>query len=424
MFNWKAAIALTMTAVLLVGAIWLPAAAQSDSLSGSLTTGTTGTTALSLTPVGQTESLYSQRVRDGSYSFSNVLPGTYTLKAENSRRATRTYEVTISEDGTASQDIKLCAYGDVNLDGKINVVDTARIYAYVRKTGQITDAYALICADYNQDGRINVGDTAKIYTLVRNPVPEETDPTEPPEWTVPSDPFDVTTPMDPFDPTEPEKEYPVPSNPVVDNADEPIEVGGTLSFEASVQAGHLVHYNLFRISGTFLVIEDPNVYVIYDGKTYTPENGVVTVPDLYTNSSQTPVKLAIGNKGVTDKVYAVTLAYPQGHQMNPYDLANGNLTTFCEEGNSQGVYYSFTAETSGTLTVRIKSVSGAKSCNLTLTNDNLIGGTLSESTEDNGTSSVSMTMNAGETVILNVVVNPENGFNYPEATVNTVVRFR
>lgn len=341
-------------------------------------------------------------------------------------RVTRTYEVTIGE-GTVTQDVKLCPLGDVSLDGKIKVVDTALVYAHVRKTGEITDPYALLCADFTGDGRINVGDTARIYALVRNPEPEETDPTEPPEWSKPSDPFDSTTPIDPFDPTKPEedeKEYPVPSNPVVDNAAEPIEIGGTLEFEAAVQPGHLVHYWIYRVSGTSLEIQDPNVYVIYNEKTYTPENGVLTVPDLYTDSTQIPVKLAIGNKGITNKTYTVTLKYPQGHQMNPYPLSTGNLSTYCEEGNSQGIYYSFTAQTSGTLTVRIKNITGAKSCNVILTSETLLGGTHSESTDDNGTNSVSMAMTAGETVIVNIVVNPENGFNYPQANITTVVRFR
>ena len=125
-----------------------------------------------------------------------------------------------------------------------------------------------------------------------------------------------------------------------------------------------------------------------------------------------------------NKTYTVKLTYPQGHRMNPYPLSNGNLTTFCEEGNFQGVFYSFTAPSSGTLTVRIKGVTGAAACNVSLTSETLIGGTRSESTEDNGTTSVSMTLTEGETVIVNVVVVPENGFNYPEATITTTVRFR
>lgn len=395
MRNWKTITALVLTLVLLVGAIGVPVSAQGVSLSGTVTTGAAGETTLSLIPVGSGEALYTQSVTDGAYSFSNVTAGTYTLKAENSLQVSRSYTVTIGEQN-AVQDVQLCTLGDVTLDGSINVGDTARIYAHVCQTLPITDAYALACADVTGDASVDVGDTAKLYAQVRNPQPE----------------------------VEPEEDYPVPGNPVVDNADAPIELGGKLEFEAPVQAGHLVHYWIYRVSGTTLTINDLNVFAIYNGTTYTPENGVLTIPGLHTDSTQIPVKIAIGNKGITDKTFKVELTYPEGHQMNPYALSSGNLTTNCVEGDSQGVYYSFTAPSSGTLTVRIKGVTGAQSCNVTLISENLIGGTRSESTEDNGTSSVSMTLAEGETVIVNIVVNPENGFNYPAATITTTVRFR
>lgn len=394
MRNWKKRTALILSVALLTGTIGLPAMAQTVSLSGTLTTGTATATTLSLIPEGAEAAISSQSVVDGTYRFYDVPAGNYTLKAENSSRVTRTYAITIgSEAGT--QDLQLCRLGDVNLDGKLSVGDTAKVYAHIRNASLITDAYALACADMKQDNRLNVGDTATIYAAIRNPQTQE-----------------------------PEQEYPVPSDPVVDNADEPIEIGGTLEFEAPVQAGHLTHYWIYRVSETTLTINDPNVYVIYDGVTYTPENGVLTIPELYSDSPQIPVKLAIGNKGITDKTFTVQLSYPQGHRMNPYSLSSGNLTTECEEGDAQGVYYSFTAPSSGTLTVRIKSVTGAESCNVTLTSETLIGGTRSDSTEDNGTSAVSMTLSEGETVIVNIVINPENGFNYPQATVTTTVRFR
>jgi hypothetical protein len=422
MRNWKAITALSVTAVLLAGAIWMPVAAQNVSLSGKLTTGTTGTTAISLYPEGSAESMYSKKVYDGTYSFSDVVPGVYTLKAENKNRVTRSYQVTVTEE-TLTQDIKLCPKGDVNLDGKVNVVDTARIYAYVRKTGEITDLYAFACGDFTGDGKINVVDTARVYALIRNPAPEVTEPSDYPDWSKPSDPYDNTTPMDPFDPVDPEKEYPVPNDPIVDNEDAPIKIDG-MTFYAPVKPGHLVHYWLYRVSDMFLSIEDPNVYVIYEGKTYTPVNGVLTIPKLYTDSTQNPVKIAIGNKGITTKTYGVILSYPKGHQMNPYSLSSGNLTTLCEEGNAQGVYYRFTAEKAGTLMVRIKDCIGAASGNVILTSDSLEGDTRSVSTEENGTDSVSMTVAAGETVFVNIVVNAENGTHYPEAAINTVVRFR
>ena len=202
----------------------------------------------------------------------------------------------------------------------------------------------------------------------------------------------------------------------------PIEIGGVLEFDAAVDAGDLVYFDLYRLSETNLTIEDPNAYVIYNGVTYEAKDGKVTVPALYSANTNTPISVAIGNRGTEDRVFAVTLNYDPGHRMNPIPLSNGNLSTYCAEGNSQGVYYCFTAPKAGTLTVRLTQT---VDCNITITSDIVEGGTLSVSLSDKPDStSLSFKMSEGETVSVCIVMNPQNGFNYPEATVNTTVRFR
>ena len=326
----------------------------------------------------------------GSYMMENVEDGLYTLKASKYNHVTREYDVTVN-GGVLTQDVKLCMQGDVTGDGRINVGDTARTYSHVRKTSQLADAYAQSCADMTGDGRINVGDTAKIYALVRNP--------------------GSTTEIPPL-----------PTNPVEDHKEEPVEIGGTLTFDADVPSGHLVYFNLYRVSDTNLTIENPMAYVIYNGVTYEAQDGKVTVPGLYSANTNTPISIAIGNRGPEDLVFPVTLNYDLGHQMNPIPLSNGNLSTFCEEGNSQGVYYKFTATKAGTLTIRLTQ---EVDCNITITSDIVEGGTRSVSLSDNPDStSLTFKMAEGESVSVCIVMNPQNGFNYPEATVNTTVRFR
>lgn len=326
----------------------------------------------------------------GSYVFEEVEDGVYTLTASKYQHAPRQYQVTVS-GGAVTQDVKLCLKGDVTGDGKINVGDTSKTYSHVRKTNLLTDDYAISCADLTGDGRLNVGDTSKIYSAVRNPAGAVEIP-------------------------------PIPSDPVEENKEEPIEVGGTLSFQAVVDAGHLNHYNLYRVSGTTLTIENPMAYVIYNGETYEAQDGKVTVPDLYSSNTNVPVALAIGNRGPEDLGFDVTLTYPLGNQMNPIPLGNGNLTTFCEEGNSQGVYYTFTASKAGTLTIRLTQTAD---CNITITSDIVEGGTRSVSLSDDPEStSLSFKMAAGESVSVCIGMNPQSGFNYPEATIYTTVRFR
>ena len=218
----------------------------------------------------------------------------------------------------------------------------------------------------------------------------------------------------------------VPSNPIHDNKDEPIEVGGTLQFDAQVQPGHLVYYALYKVTDTTLTINNSNAYVIYKGKTYKPVNGVVTVPNLYSANSNVPVKLSIGNMGTSAQNYNVTLSYPQGHQMNPYKLSMGSNSTYSAKDNSQGVYYTFTASKAGTLTIRLDSVSGDNNGNISITSTKTDGGTRSVNLNENANSdgrSVSFKLSAGETVTVIIGVSPSSGFDYPEATITTTASF-
>lgn len=218
----------------------------------------------------------------------------------------------------------------------------------------------------------------------------------------------------------------IPTNPIHDNKNEPIEIGSTLQFDAQVQPGHLVYYSLFRVTDTTLTINNSNAYVIYKGKTYTPVNGVVTVPNLYSASTNIPVKLSIGNMGSSAQNYNVTLSYPQGHLMNPYQLNLGSNTTFSAKDNSQGVSYTFQPTKSGTLTIRLDSVSGGNNANISITSEKTDGGTRSVNLTENANSdgrSVSFTISAGERVRVVIGVNPTSGFDYPEATIVTTVSF-
>lgn len=382
--------------LLLAGAlVALPVSVQaSGSVSGSVTTygDAANKTTVSLVSQDGTQVLKSLTVagNSGSYVMDNVEDGQYTLKVYKYNQVTRVYDVTV-EGGALTQDVKLTFQGDVTGDGKINVGDSAKTYSHVRKTAVLTDAYTIRCADMNDDGRINVGDTARVYALVRNSGSDTSIP-------------------------------PLPTEPVEEHKEEPIEIGGTLNFEAEIDAGHLVYFDLYRVSETNLTIENPLAYVIYDGVTYEAQNGTVTVPGLYCANTNTPASIAIGNRGTQKQVFPVSLSYDLGHQMNPIPLSNGNLTTFCEEGNSQGVYYKFTATKAGTLTVRLTQT---VDCNITITSDIVEGGTRSVSLSDNADStSLTFKMIEGESVSVCIVMNPQNGFNYPEATVNTTVRFR
>lgn len=118
----------------------------------------------------------------GSYKFEGVKPGSYTLTFSAEGYVTRSYEVTV-EAANVTLDAVLNLLGDVTGDGKINIGDTAKIYAHIRGSSLLS-GYMLACADYSGDGTINVGDTAKLYAFIRNQKP----PVTPEKPELPSDP--------------------------------------------------------------------------------------------------------------------------------------------------------------------------------------------------------------------------------------------
>ena len=477
-----------MMSILLAGALAatpLYAHAATD-MGGTVTSfgNENGRVTLSLIPQGSTQAVQTVQVTGNSaiYVMEGVQNGEYILKATKFNHATREYSVTVT-GGELTQDVALCLQGDVSGDGRINVGDTAKCYSHVRRTSLLADAYAQACADMNGDGRINVGDTAKIYGLVRNPDSDNGIPPIPdnPVEDNKNNPIEVVgaasldvdaksghltyyrlsqvggmklTVEDPmayviYNGTTYEAQdgkvilpelpsgsvtvavgnrsdedllFPMTVNYEPGHEQNPIEIGGALSFEANVPAKGLVYFNLYRLSETNLTIENPDAYVIYNGTTYEAQDGVVTVPDLYSADTNTPISIAIGNRGTSDQVFGVSLNYDPGHQMNPIPLSNGNLSTYCAAGNSQGVYYTLTASKAGTLTIKL---SQTVDCNITITSDIVEGGTRSVSLNDTeGSTSLSFKMSEGETVSVCMVMNPVNGFNYPEGTINTTVRFR
>lgn len=396
MFSKKKLASLVLAAAMAASALPVSASGADCGISGTVTCSgkTQSKTTLSLLFQGGAQAIQTVKLtgNQGTYSMDGLEMGLYTLRASKFGHVAREYPLVVT-GGTVNQDVKLCLLGDVTGDGRVNVGDVARIYSHARRSALIEDAYALECADYTADTRVNVGDAARVYSEIRNPAPEPVIPA-------------------------------LPQNPVEDGKDAPVEIGGTLSFEAPVQAGHLVHYHLYRVSDTSLVIADPYAFAVYNGVTYEAEDGVLTVPGLYTDNTNTPVSIAIGNRAKEDKTFQVTLEYPQGHQMNPLLLNAGPLSTYCEEGNSQGVYYTYTAEKDGKLVIRLKQAAQAADCNITVTSNNVEGGTQSISLSETEGTSITFPMSAGESVSVCIVMNPVNGFNYPEAIVSSTVSYR
>lgn len=102
---------------------------------------------------------------DGTYSFSSVSPGTYTIEVSKLNHATRTYEITVeSED--IMKNLKINLIGDVTGDGEVKIGDYAKILSHVKGTSILT-GYDFVCADVTGDGNVKIGDYAKVLAHVK-----------------------------------------------------------------------------------------------------------------------------------------------------------------------------------------------------------------------------------------------------------------
>lgn len=100
-----------------------------------------------------------------SYSFDAVANGTYTIRVSKENHVTREYEIDVNGE-VVIENLKLNLIGDVDGNGKINVMDYANALKHVKKTNTL-EGYEFDCADVNADGIVNVSDYAAILRHVK-----------------------------------------------------------------------------------------------------------------------------------------------------------------------------------------------------------------------------------------------------------------
>ena len=87
-----------------------------------------GDVILQLIPEGYSEAAYETVVRGNNvdYKFSNVAAGTYTLKVMKENHIAREYKITVGSESVILN-AKISCLGDVNMDGKISVLDAIMV---------------------------------------------------------------------------------------------------------------------------------------------------------------------------------------------------------------------------------------------------------------------------------------------------------
>ena len=142
------------------------------------------------------------------------------------------------------------------------------------------------------------------------------------------------------------------------NADDPQIEWGLNDFSVEVGAGEkkLVHIGRVVTEGT-LCIYDSSAYVVYDGKTYTPNSSGNIFILIEAQRGQDILEMEIGNSGSSDKNYDILFYFAKGTRENPNELTLGENNVELEAGNDQGCFYTYKASSAGTLTLEVKSIS-------------------------------------------------------------------
>lgn len=167
----------------------------------------------------------------------------------------------------------------------------------------------------------------------------------------------------------------------------------------SIPAEGTIFYNIYQADGTILTIEDENAYVIYDGKTYKSQNGLVTV-DFQDVAAEGPISLQVGNASAGARSYSMKFAEPVGTASNPEVLTSiDEIKVSIAAGQQDGYYFRWTAEQDGILNLAIESITPADAqCDIILTK-----GEATVKASESLAGVASMEVCAGDEVLIQVV---------------------
>lgn len=202
----------------------------------------------------------------------------------------------------------------------------------------------------------------------------------------------------------------------------PFALSGVEEFTVSLQPGQLTWYHLYKLTDVILTVEDPNAYILMDGKKYEPQNGVITlelsVPDMYT-----PIALQFGTNASAEHAVTAKLTAKPGTVGNPFPLSTGTLTTDIAKDNNQGVYYLYSATENGDLAVSFTG--GTQGVSYEYVLYNLTSGAYVNMRSENGETSLSVAVSAGDSVQLTIAaVSDAQGNLYPAAQFTSKVTFQ
>jgi len=133
-------------------------------ISGTVTSfnSNTDTVTIQLIEEGHTEVAYEVTTTGNSatYSITDVVAGTYTMKVSKNNHVTREYTVVVGIDDV-TQDAKIHLKGDITGDGKITIADVNKANLHYKNKSKLS-GYELSCAEVSGDTKISIADVNKL----------------------------------------------------------------------------------------------------------------------------------------------------------------------------------------------------------------------------------------------------------------------
>ena len=193
----------------------------------------------------------------------------------------------------------------------------------------------------------------------------------------------------------------------------------------AIPAGGALYYDIYRVGGMILVINDANAYVEYNGNRYDAVNGVVEIW-LENALASEAISFAFGNNGSSDSSLYVEFLSPTGTYMNPtiIETMGEDIQISLEEGNDIGYYYKYYAEQTGTirfyLTASVDSLivvtNNRNSAQRNNDTDDLL-------TDENGESYIEIDVEEGDELIITVGAKPNKRGKFPATDITWIGKY-
>lgn len=136
----------------------------------------------------------------------------------------------------------------------------------------------------------------------------------------------------------------------------PVDVGGTLTFDLTLEPGQIHYVNIYKVTNVWLQVDNSDIYVEYGDDTHTASGGSVGLL-ISAPSTFEPAYVGFGNSGDETHTFTVNMSPLAGSIDNPYKFTLGEFTAKIAANNEVGIYYNYTATEDGYLTLECLGIS-------------------------------------------------------------------